>query len=127
VSSGKLTQERADVLLKQFDDTATSVVNDANLGQQLRRAVARRHPVASRLIKATADVTGTQPKDVLAALQQGQSLAQYAQAHGKTADDILAKLREQGQQRLDKALEQAEELIETPGLGGAGAPKGQRP
>ena len=54
---------------------------------------------------------------MLAALKQGQSLAQYAQAHGKTEDDILAKLREQGQQRLDKGLDKAKELIEKPGLG----------
>jgi hypothetical protein len=59
---------------------------------------------------------------VLAALRQGQSLAQYAQAHGKTADDILAKLREQGQQRLDKGLDLAKELIEKPGLGRDGQP-----
>ncbi|HEU5099696.1 MAG TPA: hypothetical protein VFU22_11785, partial [Roseiflexaceae bacterium] len=59
----------------------------------------------------------TQPKDVLAALQHGRSLADYAEAHGKTADDILAKLRELGQQRLDKTLEVAEQLVEQPGLG----------
>src|SRR4029079_19642069 len=93
------------------------VMADANLGQQIGRAVGRRHPVAAGLIKATADVTGTKPADVLASLKQGQSLAQYAQAHGKTADDILAKLREQGQQKLDKGLDKAKDLIEQPGLG----------
>jgi hypothetical protein len=117
LGNGKLTQAQVDAQLKQFDDGAPKVMADANLGQQIGRAVAKRHPAAARLIKATADVTATTPKDVLAALQQGQSLAQYAQAHGKTADDILAKLREQGQQRLNKGLDQAKELIETPGLG----------
>jgi uncharacterized ParB-like nuclease family protein len=117
LGNGKLTQEQVDALLKQFDDSAPKVMADANLGKQIGRAVAKRHPVAAGLIKATADVTGTKPADVLAALKQGQSLAQYAQAHGKTADDILAKLREQGQQRLDQGLDRAKELIEKPGLG----------
>jgi len=117
LGNGKLTQARVDALLKQFDDSAPKVMADANLGQQIGRAVARRHPVAAGLVKATADATGTKPADVLAALKQGQSLAQYAQAHGKTADDILARLREQGQQRLDKGLDKAKELIEKPGLG----------
>ncbi len=113
LGNGKLTQTQVDALLKQFDDGAPKVMADANLGTQIGRAVARRHPVAGGLVKATADVTATKPADVLAALRQGQSLAQYAQAHGKTEDDILAKLREQDQQRLDKA----KELIEKPGLG----------
>jgi hypothetical protein len=117
LGNGKLTQAQVDTLLQQFDTGAPTVMADANLGQQIGRAVAKRHPAAARLVKATADVTGTAPADVLAALQQGQSLAQYAQAHGKTADDILAKLREQGQQRLDKGLDKAKELIEQPGLG----------
>jgi hypothetical protein len=123
LGNGKLTQERVDALLKQFDDSAPKLMADANLGRQIGRAVAWRHPVAAGLVKATADVTATKPADVLAALKQGQSLAQYAQAHGKTADDILAKLREQGQQRLDKGLDKAKELIEKPGLGrGQGNP-----
>jgi uncharacterized ParB-like nuclease family protein len=118
VGNGKLTQAQVDALLKQFDDSAPKLMDDANLGQQIRRGVARRHPAAAGLVKATADVTSTKPADVLAALKQGQSLAQYAQAHGKTADDILAKLREQGEQRLDKGLDKAKQLIKQPGLRG---------
>lgn len=121
LSNGKLTQARVDALLKQFDDGAPALMADANLGKQIGHAVAKHHPAAG-LVKATADVTGTTPADVLAALKQGQSLAQYAQAHGKTEDDILAKLREQGQQRLDKGLDHAKELIEKPGLGRGSQP-----
>jgi hypothetical protein len=123
LANDKLRQTQVDTLLRSFDDNAPRLMADANLGRQIGRAVAKRHPVAAGLVKATADVTGTTPKEVLAALKQGQSLAQYAQAHGKTADDILAKLREQGQQRLDKGLDRAKELIEQPGLGrGQGLP-----
>jgi hypothetical protein len=127
LDNNRLTQVQVDALLKQFDDSAPKVMTDANLGQQIGRAVDKRHPVAARLVKATADVTATKPADVLAALQQGQSLAQYAQAHGKTADDILAKLREQGQQRLNKGLDRAKELIEKPGLGRDDQPNNASP
>jgi uncharacterized protein (DUF433 family) len=117
IAKGRLTQDRADAMLAQFDQAAPQVVSDSNLGQQIGHAAAKQAPVAAGLIKATADVTGLQPKEVRAELRAGKSLAQIAQEHGKTADDILAKLRELGQQRLDTALDQAKELIEKPGLG----------
>ena len=122
VAKGRQTQERADTVLAQFDQAAPQIVNDQNLGQLAPRAVAKKAPVATGLIKATAEVTGMQPKDVLAELRAGKSLAQIAQEHGKTGDDILAKLRELGQQRLDKALDRAKALIDQPGLG-----RGQQP
>ncbi|HET8645388.1 MAG TPA: hypothetical protein VFO85_07865, partial [Vicinamibacteria bacterium] len=122
VANGRLTQARADQMLAHFDQSAPQVMNDQSLGRQVRRAIVKRHPLAAGLVKATAEVTGLQPKDVLAGLRAGKSLAQIAQEHGKTGDDILAKARELGQQRLDKALERAEELIDQPGLGrGQGA------
>jgi hypothetical protein len=125
VASGKLTQARADDMLKQFDAAAPQVVADTQLGAKLadaRQARQGRRGMVGRaaLIKATADVTGTAPKDVRAALQGGQSLAQYAQAHGKTADDIIAKLRESGETRLAKLLDKAKGLLDQPGLGRGG-------
>jgi uncharacterized protein (DUF433 family) len=123
VASGRLTQERADTLLSQFDQAAPQVVSDQSLAQKARRAAAKKAPVAAGLIKATAEVTGMRPKDVLAELRAGKSLAQIAQEHGKTGDDILAKLRELGEQRLDQALDRAKEMVDKPGLGrGQGNP-----
>jgi hypothetical protein len=127
VSNGKLAQEKADALLKQFDDSAPKLVADTNLGTQIGRAVAKRSHAGGALVKATADVTGTKPQDVTAALRDGKSLAQYAQEHGKTADDILAKLRELGQTRLNKGLDRAKELINKPGLGRGGQPNSASP
>ena len=78
--------------------------------------------LAQGLIKVTADTTGTTVHDVVVALQGGQSLAGYAQAHGKTADDIIAKLREQGEARLANRLEKAKGLLDKPRLGRGGSP-----
>jgi uncharacterized protein (DUF433 family) len=121
VANNRLTQARADAMLAGFDQNAPQVINDTTLGQKatqrFKQRAARNHPVAAGLVKATAEVAGLQPKDVLAELRAGKSLAQIAQAHGKTADDILAKARELGEARLDKALDRAKELIDQPGLG----------
>jgi hypothetical protein len=117
VSGGKLTQERADALLRLFDDAAPKVMTDQKLGDQLTNLRQNRRRFGAALIKATADVTGTTPADVRAALQGGQSLAQYAEAHGKSADNIVAKLREQGETRLANMLEKARALLDKPGLG----------
>ena len=96
--------------------TATPAPN-SGAGQQR----GRQHGKAARFVRlladATAQVSGVQWQDVTQGLRAGKSLAQIAQEHGKTGDDILAKLREQGQQRLDKALDRARELIDQPGLG----------
>jgi transposase-like protein len=124
VAKGRLTQASADAALAQFDQAAPKIMADASLRQQIRRANAKRRSVVNPLVKATADVTGLQPQEVQQALKSGQSLAQIAQAHGKTSDDILAKLREQGNQRLQQTLERAKTLIEQPGLRGNRTPKG---
>lgn len=122
VTNGKLTQERADALLAQFDSAAPQMMTNTSLGSQIKRGGAKGKMGREALIRATADVTGTQPADVRAALKSGQSLAQYAQAHGKTADDIIGKLKEQGEARLATMLDKARELIEQPGLGPKSTP-----
>lgn len=118
VSSGRMTQARADAALAAFDKAAPTIVNDTNLGQQLARAGMRRRGGNGALIQATADVAGIQPQEVIQELRAGKSLAQIAQEHGKTGDDILARLREQGNQRLAQLLDRAKGLLDKPGLGG---------
>jgi|GEM_PF-1061929 len=124
VANGRQTQARADATLVQFDQAAPTIVADTNLGQQIRRANVKRRSFVNPLVKATADVTGLQPQEVQQELRAGQSLAQIAQAHGKTSDDILAKLREQGNQRLQQMLDRAKNLIDQPGLRRKGTPNG---
>ncbi len=54
--------------------------------------------------RATADVTGMKPKDVLAEVRAGKSLAQIAQEHGKTADDVIKAARAKLEDQLKKAV-----------------------
>jgi uncharacterized protein (DUF433 family) len=137
VDKGRMTQQQSDAALAQFDQTAAQMVADKNLAQQFRRpqlgapqprrGALPHQPVAAGLVRATAEVTGLQPAQVRAELRAGKSLAQIAQEHGKSADDILAKLREYGQQRLDQALNRAKDLINQPGLGRPNTPQGASP
>jgi hypothetical protein len=69
----------------------------------------RQHPIgkqdlAAGLIKATADATGLTNAQVVEQLKAGKSLAQIAQDKGKSADTIIAAVRTQLKQRLDKAV-----------------------
>jgi hypothetical protein len=54
--------------------------------------------------KALADFLGVAPKDLKAQLKQGKSLAQIAQAQGKTVDQLKAYLRGQAKTKLDAAV-----------------------
>ncbi len=120
VANSRMTQDQADAALAQFDQAAPQAMNNQNLGAPARRGGGggKHNGAGAGLVQATAEVTGLDVQAVRSELQAGKSLAQIAQEHGKTADDILAKLREQGQQRLDQALDKAKELIDEPGPGG---------
>lgn len=54
--------------------------------------------------KALAGFLGLQPKNLKAQLQQGKSLAQIAQAQGKTVDQLKAYINAQAKTQLDAAV-----------------------
>jgi len=60
--------------------------------------------LAGGLIKATADATGLTNAQVVEQLKAGKSLTQIAQEKGKSADTIIAAVRTELKQRLDKAV-----------------------
>lgn len=111
VANGRITRQRADEVLKAFDENASNVMNDQQLGKKIEWA--RRAIVAVGLVHVTANMTGLTPQQVTEQLRAGKSIAQIATEHGKSADDILAELRKRGQERLEQALKRAEELIDT--------------
>ena len=58
----------------------------------------------STLVNITADVTGLSVTDVVAELQAGQTFAQVAQAHGKTASDLVTAFLAERESALDQAV-----------------------
>ena len=117
VTSGKITQAQADAALKRFDTQAPTLVNSTALGQTKagKAGKAGRHG----MVAATASVTGLSEAQVQAELKSGKTFAQIAQEHGKTVDDILAKLRELGEKKLDSALDRAKQRLNSPKTAGA--------
>lgn len=91
---------------------AASSTQSALAAQALEQPGARGGPrngvgkqeLAGSLIKATATATGLTNAQVVEQLKAGKSLAQIAQEKGKTADSIVATVRTELKQRLDKAV-----------------------
>jgi uncharacterized protein (DUF433 family) len=83
--------------------SATQVLGTqaANGGGQHRVG---KQELAGGLIKATADATGLTNAQIVEQLKAGKSLAQIAQDKGKSADTIIAAVRTQLKQRLDKTV-----------------------
>ncbi|MEP7357971.1 MAG: hypothetical protein ABI847_12065, partial [Anaerolineales bacterium] len=94
VTDGRLTQAQSDTKLAEFDANAAALVNSTTL--DLGRGGPHGGPRgggAEGLVSAAATVTGLTQQEVLTQLQAGQSLAQIAQANGKTAEDVIAAAR----------------------------------
>lgn len=56
------------------------------------------------LVRQTADITGLKPQDVRQALRTDKSMAQIAQEHGKTGDDVVQAARAKLEERLKQAV-----------------------
>lgn len=112
VTSGWLTQEQADAALTQFDTTTPDLVNSTTLNTGRGFGMGGRGPgrgggmfgKGGALLNATASVTGLTVEEVLTQLQSGQTLAQIAEANGKTATEVIAAARTQLEAQLAQAV-----------------------
>jgi DNA-binding CsgD family transcriptional regulator len=113
VTNKRITQERANQELADYDKNAPTVMNDTTIGQKLTDAQDRRQKGAAIrvLIQATSDVTGLTPKEITAQLRDGKSLSQIAQSKGKTANDILARAKQISDARQQDLLTDAADLV----------------
>ncbi len=57
------------------------------------------------LVRDVADFLGMTPSDLLSEWRQGSSLAQIAEAHGKSRDDLRAFLLSRAEDRIDALLD----------------------
>ncbi len=119
VTAGNLTQAQADAELASFDQNAPQIVKDTTLGAQDAHGFGfgrggpggpggpggiRGPGGAGALINATASVTGLTNQEVLTQLEAGQTLAQIAQAKGKSADDVIQAARAALTTQLQQAV-----------------------
>lgn len=108
VTDGKLTQAEADAKLAAFDSTAEAQMTSTTLGEERGprggSGFGVRGGGSQGLVAATVTVTGLTEQDVRTALQSGQTLAQIAEANGKTADAVVAAARTALQAQLAQAV-----------------------
>ncbi len=116
VTNKRITQERANQELADFDKNAPTVMSDTTIGQQLIDAQNQRQKGATMrvLIQATSDVTGFTPKEIATQLKNGKSLTQIAQSKGKTANDILTRAKQIIDARQQDLLTDAANLVNQP-------------
>src|SRR5690349_20576799 len=86
----------------QTQATATPAPEPGVARPKARQVMAKR--LVLLLSRATAEVSGIKPKNVLAGLRDGKSLAQIAQEHGKTDKDVIAAARAKLDDRLKQAV-----------------------
>ena len=113
VSAGTATQADMDAELAEFDAATTQSVYSTTFGVRGGGGFGpgrhggpggRGGPDGEPLISAAASVTGLTAQEVITQLQAGQSLAQIAQANGKTADEVIQAARTQLVTRLAQAV-----------------------
>lgn len=117
VAAGKLTPEQGAKLKER-------VASAKGLGIGARRAFAKKHKaLVARIVKvnrlgAAAKYLGMTPKELRAARQSGQSLAQIATSKGKSVDGLVAAIVAPAKARAAKAVangrltqQRADELI----------------
>jgi len=104
VADGKLTAEQGAKLKER-------IANAKGLGIGARKAFAKHHKAfVHRVAKlrtgaAAARYLGLTPEELRNELSTGKSLAQVAEAHGKTADGLVAAIVAPAKTRLAKAVE----------------------
>jgi hypothetical protein len=65
---------------------------------------ARWHHHRRAVLKLVADTIGIAPKDLVAALKDGQSIAQVAEAHGVATQTVVDAVIGRATERIDKAV-----------------------
>lgn len=91
VQAGRISQERADELLRRLTERATTIVNDAGLGAKLaeRKARAQAASTLPALVRATSEATGLPTGDIVGRMRDGESLRQIIEAAGGDPAAIL--------------------------------------
>jgi polyhydroxyalkanoate synthesis regulator phasin len=101
VTSGRLTADQATKIKARIDQTGgRGALRAPSLPAKAPRAAAP----AAKTDAGLAQFLGVTPQQLGQELKTGQSLAQVAQAHGKSRDQLKQHLTDQVKTRLDRAV-----------------------
>jgi prolyl-tRNA editing enzyme YbaK/EbsC (Cys-tRNA(Pro) deacylase) len=98
VASGRIDQETADERKASLPDRAAALVN----GELERRA--HRHPRHAAAIRTAAEAIGIDAGELRAALRDGQTIAQVAEANGVDPQDVIDALVARSTERITKVV-----------------------
>ena len=101
---GQLTAEQADRLQQRIQEAQQKGRLGLGMLAHPRRWGGRGWPGVGAILQDAASLMGISVDDLVAALQKGQSLAQVAQSHGLSQDDLVNGLSHALKQRLDEAV-----------------------
>ncbi|PZE22108.1 hypothetical protein [Paenibacillus xerothermodurans] len=108
VSSGKLTQEKADKISSGMEDRIRKQVHGTGWGKVFNVDRKHMHQGFAKhevtLGHDTAEILGVTPEAVKESLKQGNTFAQIAQGHGLSEADYLQKLTDRHSQKLTAAV-----------------------
>lgn len=104
VANGKITSQQEQTVLNKASTRINTAVTKPISANNARRGQAARGAILRQGISAVAQYLGMTPADLTSALKSGQTLAQAAQAHGKSQSDLESFLTNQLKSRLDKAV-----------------------
>jgi hypothetical protein len=98
MAAGRIDQAAADERKASLPDRATDLVN----GELERHP--RRHPGRAAAIRTTAEAIGIDADELRAALRDGQTIAQVAEANGVDPQDVIDALVAQATERITKVV-----------------------
>jgi hypothetical protein len=104
VQAGRISQAAADRMKQRIDQGGPIFPRGRHLGPGKlgRPGLALRWLHGG--LRELADWLGMTPRELVGELRDGQSLAQVAQAKGKSRDELITFLTDAAKQRLDKAV-----------------------
>lgn len=98
VAAGRIDQATADERKASLPDRSADLVN----GELERHA--RRHPGRAAAIRTAAEAIGIDADELRAALRDGQTIAQVAEANGVDPQDVIDALVAQATERITKVV-----------------------
>lgn len=130
VERGRLTTEKAEQMHADMLARATTLMNDATLGERLQTTprperarpsdAMEKTPGFGALVQATGEVTGLSVADIRVRLRDGETLSQIAEASGSDANTVIDAAVVKMQERQQRAITagrltqaEADTMIET--------------
>jgi uncharacterized protein YidB (DUF937 family) len=98
VAAGSVDQATADERKASLPDRAAGLVN----GELERRA--HRHPRRAAVVRTAAEAIGIDADELRAALRDGQTVAQVAEANGVDPQDVIGALAARSTERITKVV-----------------------